>query len=277
MRVQSPSVAFSICMSVYKNDNSDYVRQAIDSIIFQTVIPNEVVLVVDGLIPNNLASLIDEYETNDLFNIIRLPQNQGLGNALCIGVSKAKNDIIARMDSDDIALPDRFEKQLRCFEEDGSLSVVGGSITEFIDTPDNVVASRVCPSTDKEIKKFMKSRCGFNHMTVMFKKADVLKVGNYQDWHFNEDYYLWLRMMLQGCKFRNLEDVLVNVRVGKDMYARRGGWRYFKSEYQLQKYMWQQHIVGLSIFLYNVIGRFMVEVMMTNRMRAWVFQKLLRK
>lgn len=276
MRAQSPNVALSICMSVYKNDNSDYVRQAIDSIIFQTVTPNEIVLVVDGLISNSLASLIDKYETNDLFHIIRLPQNQGLGNALRIAVSKAKNDIIARMDSDDIALPDRFEKQLRCFEKDENLSVVGGSITEFIDTSENVVASRVCPSTDKEIKKFMKSRCGFNHMTVMFKKADVLKAGNYQDWHYNEDYYLWLRMMQQGCKFKNLEDILVNVRVGRDMYARRGGWKYFKSEYRLQKYMWKQHIVGLPIFVYNVIGRFMVEVMMTNRMRAWVFQNLLR-
>lgn len=269
---------FSVCLSVYKNDSFEYVRQAIDSVtIGQTCSPSEMVIVIDGPIGRELSEIIDGFEQDESIHIIRLPKNNGLGNALRIAVEYAKYDLIARMDSDDIALPERFEKQLRCFEEDKELSIVGGSITEFIDTPDNIVASRICPSTDKEIKKFMKSRCGFNHMTVMFKKTDVLRAGNYQDWHFNEDYYLWLRMMQHGCKFRNLEDVLVNVRVGKDMYARRGGWKYFKSEYFLQKYMWQQHIIGLFIFLYNVTGRFVVEVMMTNCLRAWIFQNLLRK
>lgn len=264
-------------MSVYRNDNSDEVRASINSVLNQSVKSSEIVVVIDGPVSQDLNSILNEFESTGQIRTISLAKNGGLGNALRIAVSEAKNDLIARMDSDDIALPDRFEKQLRCFEEDKDLSIVGGSITEFIDTPDNVVASRICPSTDEEIKKFMKSRCGFNHMTVMFKKADVLKAGNYKDWHYNEDYYLWLRMMQQGCKFKNLEDVLVNVRVGKDMYARRGGWKYFRSEYLLQKYMRKQHIVKLPLFLYNVIGRFMVEVMMTNRMRAWVFQKLLRK
>lgn len=268
---------FSVCMSVYRNDNPDEVRMSIDSVLNQTAKPSEVIIVIDGSVSQELHAVLNEFESTEQIRTIPLAKNQGLGNALRIAVSEARNDLIARMDSDDIALSDRFEKQLRCFEQDKDLSIVGGSITEFIDTPNNVVASRVCPSANENIKEFMKFRCGFNHMTVMFKKTDVLKVSNYQDWHFNEDYYLWLRMMQQGCKFKNLEDVLVNVRVGKDMYARRGGWRYFKSEYLLQKYMWQQHIVGLPLFLYNIIGRFIVEVMMTNGMRAWVFQKLLRR
>ncbi len=268
---------YSVCMSVYHNDKPGEVYMAINSVLNQTVEPDEVVVVIDGPIPQSLNSVLHDFEVKGYIRTIPLVENGGLGNALHIGVLAAKNELIARMDSDDIALPDRFQKQLRCFEEDKDLSIVGGSITEFIDTPDNVVASRICPSTDKEIKNFMKSRCGFNHVTVMFKKADVLKSGNYQDWHYNEDYYLWLRMMQQGCKFKNLEDVLVNVRVGKDMYARRGGGRYFKSEFLLQKYMWQQHIIDWPLFLSNVIGRFMVEVMMTNGMRAWVFKKLLRK
>lgn len=270
-------IHFSVCMSVYKNDKAEHVKQAVESILNQTVKPDEVVVVIDGPVPDELSVLLSGYTDIGKIRAIPLAKNGGLGNALRIGVSEAKHELVARMDSDDIALPDRFEKQLRCFEEDKNLSIVGGGITEFIDTPGNIVASRFCPASDEEIKNFMKSRCGFNHMSVMFKKSEVLRVGNYRDWHYNEDYYLWVRMMLGGCKFRNLEDVLVNVRVGLDMYARRGGWKYFKSEALLQKYMWEQHVIRLPRFLYNVGGRFMVEVLMTNGMRAFVFQKLLRK
>lgn len=270
-------IPLSVCMSVYRNDKPDEVRISINSVINQTVKPDEVVVVIDGPIPQELGSVLSEFESAGQIRTIPLAENGGLGNALRIGVSEAKNELIARMDSDDISLPDRFEKQLRCFEEDKSLSIVGGSITEFIDKPDNIVASRVCPSSDVEIRRFMKFRCGLNHVAVMFKKVEVIKAGNYKDWHYNEDYYLWLRMMLCGCKFHNLEDTLVNVRVGKDMYARRGGWKYFKSEALLHNFMWKKHIIRLPLFLYNVIGRFIVEVIMTNGMRAFVFQRLLRK
>ena len=268
---------YSVCMSVYHKDNPDDVYMSINSMLHQTIKPNEVVVVIDGPIPQSLSSVLEGFKAEEHIITIQLDENKGLGNALRIGVLVAKNELVARMDSDDIALADRCEKQLKCFEEDENLSVVGGSITEFIDRPGNVVASRVCPLSDMDIKLFMKKRCGFNHMTVMFKKSEVLKAGNYQDWHYNEDYYLWLRMIQQNCKFRNLKDVLVNVRVGNDMYARRGGWKYFKSEFLLQKYMWEQHILGGGRFFYNVMGRFIVEIVMTNRMRAFVFQSFLRK
>lgn len=270
-------IPFSVCMSVYRNDKPEEVRISINSVINQTVKPDEIVVVVDGPIPHELGSVLSNFESAGQIRTIPLAKNVGLGNALRIGVLETKNELIARMDSDDISLPDRFEKQLRCFEKDKSLSVAGGSITEFINKPDNIVGSRICPSSDVEIRRFMKFRCGLNHVAVMFRKSEVVKAGNYKDWHYNEDYYLWLRMMLCGCKFHNLKDTLVNVRVGRDMYARRGGWKYFKSEVLLQKFMWEKNIIGLPFFLYNVIGRLVVEVMMTNRMRAFVFQKLLRK
>lgn len=270
-------LSFSVCMSVYHNDKPDEVRISVSSVLNQTIKPDEVIVVIDGPISQSLSLVLNEFEVKGLIRTIPLDKNAGLGNALRIGVLAAKNELIARMDSDDIALPDRFEKQLQCFKEDENLSVVGGSITEFMDRPDNVVGVRICPQSDAEIKLFMKRRCGFNHVAVMFRRSEVLKVGNYQDWHYNEDYYLWIRMMQYGCKFRNLEDVLVNVRVGRDMYVRRGGWKYFKSEALLQIYMWRQRVIGFPLFLYNVTGRFVVEVMMTYGMRAWVFQKLLRK
>ena len=270
---------FSVCMSVYKNDKPEYVIIALDSVINQSVKPAEIVLVVDGPVPVALNNLLDEYVEKylSLFNVIRLSENQGLGNALKIAIEAAKYELIARMDSDDIAVSDRFEKQITCFLNDQRLSIVGGSISEFIETPDNIVGHRICPLTDKEIKIYMKSRCGFNHMAVMFKKSDVLRVGNYQHWHYNEDYYLWIRMMLAGCKFANLSDTLVNVRVGKDMYARRGGWKYFKSEASLQRYMWKHGIIGLDRYIYNVAIRFAVQVAMPNSLRGWVFRTFARK
>ena len=270
---------FSVCMSVYKNDKPEYVIIALDSVINQSVKPAEIVLVVDGPVPVALNNLLDEYVEKylSLFNVIRLSENQGLGNTLKIAIEAAKYELIARMDSDDIAVSDRFEKQITCFLNDQRLSIVGGSISEFIETPDNIVGHRICPLTDKEIKIYMKSRCGFNHMAVMFKKSDVLRVGNYQHWHYNEDYYLWIRMMLAGCKFANLSDTLVNVRVGKDMSARRGGWKYFKSEASLQRYMWKHGIIGLDRYIYNVAIRFAVQVAMPNSLRGWVFRTFARK
>ena len=104
-----------------------------------------------------------------------------------------------------------------------------------------------------------------------------MQVGNYQDWHYNEDYYLWIRMALANCKFANLDQTLCYVRVGKEMYQRRGGWKYFKSEYGLQKYMLNHNLINSITFVYNVIIRFVVQVLMPNRLRGWVFQKIARK
>ena len=221
--------SFSIITSIYKNDQPDYVRVALDSMLVnQSIKPTEIVLVRDGMVPETLDSLLDEYEARypEIFNIIRLEQNGGLGKALKLGVETAKYDIIARMDSDDICLPKRFELQLQYLEQHPEVDIVGGQMTEFIDTPDNIVGKREVPCTNDEIYIFMKSRCALNHVTVMFRKEAVLNAGNYQDWFWNEDYYLWVRMMMAKCKFANVPDVLVHVRSGADQYARRGGRKY---------------------------------------------------
>ena len=270
---------FSVLMSVYKNDRPDWVRSSVESItINQTVQPNEVLIVVDGPIPdklsNELKNLQSEYPT---IHIEWCDENRGLGLALRHGLKRPKYDYVARMDSDDIAVSNRFELQLAALREDRSLSIVGGQITEFIDSPTNVVGKRQCPVNDGDLKQFMKSRCGFNHMTVMFKKSDVIKAGNYQHWHYNEDYFLWIRMMLCGCKFANLPDTLVNVRVGKEMYARRGGWKYFESEEGIQRYMWKHELISFPRYILNTCVRFGVQVVMPNRVRGWMFQKLFRK
>lgn len=271
---------FSVCIAVYKNDPPEFIRVAIDSVlIHQSVIPSEIVLVQDGPVPDEVSRLLIDYKNKygDIFNVIKLSENKGLGNALRLGVENAKYDLIARMDSDDISLPDRFRKQLELLESHPDVDLVGGQITEFIDTPDNIVARRNVPLLHDDIIKYMRARCPFNHPTVMFRKKAVLDSGNYQDWFWNEDYYLWIRMMEHGCVFANLPEVLVNMRSGEDQYSRRGGMRYFKSEKEIQNLMLHNGFISLPRYCFNVVARWGVQVAMPNWLRGFVFQKVFRK
>ncbi len=267
---------FSVSMCVYKNDNSEHFHQAIESIINQTIKPNEIVLVVDGPIPPSIDHIIKLYEKEDFFNVIRLPENVGHGNARRIGLEYCTYELVALMDADDISLPDRFEKQIRCFKEDNSLSIVGGNIEEFIGTPDNIIGIRAVPENDKEIKEYLKKRCPLNQVTVMFKASVVEAAGGYIDWFNEEDYYLWIRMFQNNAVFKNLNDTLVYVRVGNEMYSRRGGWKYFSSEAKLQKYMLNNKIINVIDFAINVFLRFVVQVLMPNKVRGLVFAKFAR-
>ena len=271
---------FSVCTSIYKNDKPEFVRVALDSMLVnQSVKPTEIVLVQDGPVPDGLSLLLSEYETKypEVMHIIRLEKNGGLGNALKLGVENARYDICARMDSDDICLPDRFKKQLAYLEANPECDIVGGQMTEFIDTPNNIVGRREVPLTNEEIYEFMKNRCALNHVTVMFRKEAVLKAGNYQDWFWNEDYYLWVRMMMAGRKFANIPDVAVNVRSGADQYARRGGKKYFDSEIGIKKLMLEKGMITRKEYMINYIQRFIIQLLLPNSVRGWVFRTFARK
>lgn len=271
---------FSVVTSVYRNDKPEFVRVSLDSMLIeQTVKPTEIVLVRDGQVPVAIDSLLDEYEARypEVFNIIRLKQNGGLGKALKLGVEKAKNDIVARMDSDDICLQNRFELQLQYLKQHPEVDILGGQISEFIGTPENIIGKRVVPCTNSDICDFMKSRCAFNHMTVMFHKEAVLKVGNYQDWFWNEDYFLWIRMMIAKCQFANLPDVLVNVRSGADQYARRGGRKYYESEKGIKKFQLDSNLITKMEYRYFVAQRYIIQILMPNWLRGLVFRTLARK
>lgn len=271
---------FSVITSVYKNDRPEFVRVALDSmLVHQSVKPAEIFLVQDGPVPPELFSLLQEYEErySNIMQVIRLEKNGGLGNALKLGVENAKYDIIARMDSDDICLADRFEKQLAYLKAHPECDIVGGQMTEFIDTPDNIVGRREVPLTNEKIYEYMKSRCALNHVTVMFRKNAVLKAGNYQDWFWNEDYYLWVRMMKNHCLFANIADVAVNVRSGADQYARRGGKRYFDSEIGIKKLMLKEGMITRTQFVINYAERFIIQLILPNSIRGWVFRTFARK
>ena len=271
---------FSVCTSIYKNDISEHVRVSLESMLAcQSVKPTEVILVQDGPVPDVLSILVSEYEKKyaDIMHIIRLEKNRGLGNALRLGVENAKYELIARMDSDDICLPDRFEKQIAYMEAHPECDIVGGQMTEFIGTPDSIVGRREVPLTNEEIYEYMKSRCALNHVTVMFRKEAVLKAGNYQDWFWNEDYYLWVRMMMNHCVFANIPDVAVNVRSGADQYARRGGKKYFDSEIGIKKLMLKNGLINRKEYSVNYIQRFIIQLLLPNSVRGWVYRKFARK
>ena len=250
--------SFSVAMSVYYKDNAVFFDRALQSITErQTVKPTEIVLVCDGSLNEQLDAVIDKYRKQyPIFKILRLKDNGGLGNALKLAVENASNEIIARMDSDDISVSDRFEQQLKFFSNHPEVDIVGGNITEFIGDE--------------------KKRCAFNHMSVMYKKSAIRAAGGYLDWFWNEDYYLWIRMQLYGFIFANTGTVLVNVRVGEEMYQRRGGSAYFKSEKKLQDYMLKHKMINKITYVNNVGKRFVVQMLLSNRVRGWVFRKFAR-
>lgn len=278
------NMRFSVAMSIYKNDDPAYLKVAMDSIIAnQTWKPDEIVIVGDGPLPGSLVEVV-ENEKSELISkglpteIVFLPQeeNRGLGEALRIACEHCRYDYIARMDSDDISLPDRFEKQMRVFEEDPEVGVVGGMITEFVGHPANVVSKRLLPLDNAGIYKMMQTRCGVNHVTVIMKKSELMKAGNYSGKFRQEDYYLWARMMKAGCRFRNIPEVVVNVRSGVDQFARRGGISYFHQHMKVFKFMHHEGLISYSILLKNYMLRF-AQAVFPARLRTVAYHKLLRK
>lgn len=268
---------FSATIGCYKNDNPKDFETAFLSIYNQTVRPDEIIITVDGPIPPELDAVVTRFETEYQAVILRSEQNNGLGIAHSLAVSHAKYDWIAIMDADDISVPDRFEKQLAVIADHPEISVLGGQIDEFIGTPDNVVGIRNVPLEDYMIKRYLRIRCPFNHMSILLNTHMVKEAGNYQGWHYNEDYFLYCRMLEKGAVFCNLPDILCHVRVGKEMYERRGGWRYFKSEAKLQGWMYKHKIIAFPRYCINVAIRLCVQVFMPNWLRGFVFQKLFRK
>lgn len=276
LNVQLKDYEYSVSMCVYDGDNAEWFKIAVESVLNQTLLPTEIVLVVDGPVSDSLASIIEDYEKNPLFHVIRLKINRGHGVARKIGLDHCSNELVAIMDADDICVYNRFEKQIEIFKQVDDVDIVGGMINEFIDSPENVVGKRMVPLNDVDIKNYMKRRCPMNLVTVMFKKSSIEAVGGFIDWYCEEDYYLWLRMALANMKFANIKDVLVNVRVGKEMYQRRGGKKYFISEAKLQRYMLENEIIGFPRYVINVSERLILQVLMPNKLRGFIFQNLAR-
>ena len=218
---------YSVLTTIYKNDNPKYVEAAIDSMLNQTVRTNDFVIICDGALTSTLDKLIEQYvvENKKLFHIVHLKENAGLGAALRKGVPLCKNEYIARMDDDDIADKRRCELELKKFENQPELSIVGSYMNEFEHDINIPIRVKKVPQTYGEVLYFSKRRNPFNHSTVMFKKDDVIAAGNYRRMRTNQDVELWVRMLNCGYFGENITIPLVNFRFDKSTYDRRKDWK----------------------------------------------------
>lgn len=268
---------FSVLMSVYAREQSDYLKVALRSIFAQTVLPTEIVLVKDGLLTQELDDVIADFcEKYDSIKVVKIAKNAGLGNALNVGLAACTNDLVARMDSDDLSFPKRFEAQLQIFDKDPNVDVVGAWIDEFEKDTSNIVSTRKLPENHKDIFQYAKSRCPVNHPVVMFKKQSVLDAGGYQHFPLFEDYYLWVRMLLNGAKFYNIQESLLYFRCSPDMYKRRGGWKYAIDECRFQSTIQQMQFINPQTCLKNISIRFTTRIL-PNFLRTILYKKALRK
>lgn len=269
---------YSVLMSVYHKEKPEYLKQAIESIQTQMLSTNDFVLVCDGPLNEALDAVIAEkqQEMGEVLNVVRLAKNGGLGNALNEGIKHCKNELVARMDSDDIAYPDRCEKQMTVFNTHLEVSICSGVVEEFTTDPEIVDTRRVPPETNAEIVEFAKKRNPFNHPCVMYKKSAVEAVGSYQDFYLLEDYYLWLRMLMAGYQGYNIQEPLLHMRAGSDMYLRRAGWKYAKTQAKLFKYMKDNGFIGNGQYIKSCVIR-SGSALAPNWLRKFMFEKVLRK
>lgn len=240
---------YSVLMSVYHKEKPEYLKTSIDSAMAQTIIPNDIVLVCDGPLTDELYLCIDELKKSyKCLRTIQLETNSGLGKALEIGIKETKNDIVMRMDSDDICMPYRAEMQLPLMKE---YDLVGGYISEFEGDPDNLIGIRPTPENSAAIIKFAKKRNPFNHPSVMFKKEEIIKCGSYISLKYMEDYYLWVRFLLNNQKVYNVQKVLVNMRSGIEMRSRRGNKEAKESIKFLRRYMYKNKFINLLSYMFG--------------------------
>jgi glycosyltransferase involved in cell wall biosynthesis len=268
---------YSVLMSVYYKEKPEYLYQSMQSIYEQTIATDNFVLVCDGLLNNGLNEVIAEMQQKfgERLYVHRLHKNGGLGNALNVGMKDCQNELIARMDSDDISHRDRCEKELNIFKQYSEVSVVSGIIEEFTGNINNIHSKRVVPQNQNEIFSFAKKRNPFNHPCVMYKKSAVEKVGGYQDFFLLEDYFLWIRMLKDGFIGYNIQEPLLWMRAGSDMYKRRGGLKYILSQKQLFKYMRDIGFITAKEYIEQLVVR-TITSSMPNNLREFIFQVILR-
>lgn len=269
---------YSVLMSLYIKEKPDYLKQSIDSMLKQTVIPDEIVIVKDGPLTDELEKVLVQYTKNytELFNIVVSEKNIGLGLALNLGLKNCRNELVARMDTDDISLPDRCEKQLQEFEKDRELVIVGTIVDEFYDDPNEVISSRIVPTMHNDIYEFAKRRSAFNHPTVMYKKSKVFEMEGYSNLRRNQDVDLFGRMLFAGFKAANIDKSLLLFRSNEDLSKRRRSWENTKSYIATINKLRKLGYSGLKDYLIVGIGQ-TVMFLCPLKLQNWLYKKFLRK
>lgn len=270
---------FSVLMTTYHGETPENLKESLDSILInQTVKPDQLVLVVDGPVSDSLDSVIAFYEQKfkDIVDVVRMPENNGQSIASAKGMEYVKYGLVARMDSDDISVNTRFEKQLNVFFEHPEVSVVGGWIKEFKNSLEEKGAFRVVPEYDGDIKNEFRNRTPVNNVTVMMRKDAIVCAGGYGRNTVNEDYSLYARMWVNGEKFYNIQEALVNVRTGNGMAKRRTDMRIFRDWVKDQKFLYKN---GKHSFFVSFVSSFkcLAFVLMPSGLKEWVYKTFLRR
>lgn len=269
---------YSVLMSVYQKERPDFLLQSMESIFSQTVPTDDFVLVCDGPLTAELDAVIHQFliSHGNTLHVLRLKTNQGLHHALNAGLHACRHELIARMDSDDIACPHRCALQLQIFEEDPSLAIVGGAVDEFEDSISSIVAHKSMPESLEAIRRYARRRNPFNHPTVMYRKSAVLAAGEYPDFPLHEDYALWINLLHSGANGCNLPDTLCHMRVSSGLYDRRGGWQYFKKAVAFRCYLYRTGFCRLRDLLLAVSALAAV-CLAPSCVRKAAYQTILRK
>lgn len=267
---------YSILMSVYHKENPFFLKQAIESMLNQTVKSNDFVIVCDGKLTDELYNIIELYEQDERNNIhrLQLDRNYGLGIALNKGIKFCKNEIIARMDSDDLSIINRCELQLNMIND--GYDIVGSLIDEFDENPNKCMKVRFVPEREEDIIKFAQSRNPFNHPSVMYRKTAVIKSKGYLDLHRAEDYYLWIRMILNNCRLYNIQQCLVHMRVNADAYKRKNTLKLFKSLYFLRNYQSKNNLISSHKKFALIIAQFVLTITPKLLLKK-IYERLLRR
>lgn len=222
-------------MSVYKSEKAEYLDEALASVwTAQTVKPSQIVLVEDGRLTDGLYEVLDKWkrELGDTLLILKNERNLGLTKSLNKGLSHVTSDLVARMDSDDVSLPQRFEMQERYLEQHPDVAVVGGAMQEFNST-DPCVNVRHYPQTHAEVMRSICKASPLAHPTVMMRMSMFREGGLRYDERFrtSQDIALWYDAVCAGYKIGNLDEVTFRFRLADDMFKRRSrakAWNEFR-------------------------------------------------
>ena len=256
------NIKISVVMGVYYKDNPENLKEAIKSLINQTVLPDEIILVEDGILTKSLYDTINELKKIDILKIYSQKENKGVASAINFGIKYAKNEYIARMDADDVCRKDRFEKQIKYIMKHPEVDILGGQICEYDFEMKKKIGFRKVPNSHEDIIKRYKYKSPINNITVIIKKSVFNKLNGYnEEYRVMEDYEFYIRAIDNGFYFHNLDDVLVDVRTGKNMYLRRSGIEYIKTIVKIEKMLFNSKKIGRCTYIFNLSSRCIISIL----------------
>lgn len=248
---------FSLLMAIYYREKPEYLESCLESILNQTLAPTEIILVEDGPLIPSLYSILDKYSNLLPINRIALSKNYGLAYALNYGLDVCKFNLVARMDTDDISVPNRFEIQVSFMLENPNVSASSGLVEEFDDYL-NTVSLRYLPLDHSDLANFARIRSPLSHPACIFRKSSILAVGGYPD-IYPEDYILWVKLVQSNYLIANVPNLLLKMRTNADFLKRRG-FKFFVGELKIHNYMLKTRFISLPVYLYLVFFKFIVRI-----------------